>query len=122
MALPVVRTYDPQFEQLVRAFFAPRTAAPTRRWAPVTEVSSTDEAYTVTVELPGVKREDVSVEVAEKTLVVTATRGETFTLRRSLPGDVQRDDVSATLADGVLTVTLPRAAAPAPRKVEITQG
>ena len=107
MTLPVVRIVRP----------APVFVVPRRRaWAPV-DVTSTDEVYTLAVELPGVKREDIVLELTDDTLVV---RSERLTVRRTVPADVDREAIAASLADGVLTVTLPRVAAPAPRQIEIS--
>ena len=45
-------------------------------FTPLADVEETDEAYVVEVELPGVKREDVSVEVAGRRLTVSGERKE----------------------------------------------
>jgi len=71
----------------------------------------------VRAELPGVSREDVTVELVEDSLTITAVRrqktGEaeqSLSLKRSLtlPTLVQADKVSAAYENGVLTVTLPK--------------
>ena len=92
MALPVVRTIrtvrpapvffadlDRQFDTVARAFFGPQYLArrpqPTRRWAPAVELTGTDEAYTLTVELPGLKRDRLGIELADDTLTITGEYG-----------------------------------------------
>src|ERR687893_573109 len=75
------------------------------------------------LELPGVKREDLSVEVSGPYLTVTGERKErervgilrrrTRTVGRFqyevlLPGEVDEDGVTAALHEGVLTVTAPK--------------
>ena len=40
-------------------------------WTPLADVSETDDAYLVEVDLPGVKRDDIDVEVTGNELVVT---------------------------------------------------
>lgn len=119
MTLTVAR---PAFRPVVRT---PRTGWPVRT-APVfvlggalprpVDVTTTDEAYTLSVELPGVKREDITLELTEDTLAV---RSERLTVRRTVPADVDREQITASVADGVLRVTLPRVAAPEPRQIEI---
>jgi HSP20 family protein len=106
-------------------------------WSPLADVSETEDAYVVDVDLPGVKRDQVDVEVTGSELVITgevtgreregvlrrATRRQgRFEYRTTLPGDVDPDKISASLADGVLTVTVPKAAAARPRRIEITAG
>lgn len=92
---------------------------------PAADLEETDEAYVVEVELPGVRKKDVDVEVSGRRLTVSGERRErerTGILRRRtrtvgrffyevvLPGEVEDDAVSANLVDGVLTVTVPKAA------------
>ena len=82
----------------------------------------------VRAELPGVRREDINVELADGTLTITAARKqpasegeETFTLSRAVavPETVSADKVAAAYENGVLTVTLPKAEAAKPRKIAI---
>lgn len=107
-----------------------------RGWLPPVDVRETDEALTLFVELPGVKREDVDITVENRTLTV---RGErqfeqdverenyhrieraygNFTRTFTLPANVQADHVKATFTDGVLTVELPKAEESKPRKIAI---
>jgi HSP20 family protein len=91
--------------------------------APLGELEDQDDAYLVRVELPGVKRGDIEVELAGRRLTVRAERKEVQRkglLRRStrrsgafffevlLPGEVERAGVEATLEEGVLVVRLPK--------------
>jgi HSP20 family protein len=91
--------------------------------APLGELEDHDDAYLVRVELPGVKRGDIEVELAGRRLTVRAERKEVQRkglLRRStrrsgafffevlLPGEVERAGVEATLEEGVLVVRLPK--------------
>ena len=99
-------------------------------FTPTIDVDQSDDAYTVTLEIPGVKRDDVSVEVREGMLVVSGTKnkeakrggqgegeGESvqasrrfgrFSQAMTLPDDAKRDEISAEFADGVLHVSIPR--------------
>jgi HSP20 family protein len=91
--------------------------------APLGELEEQDDAYVVRVELPGVKRGDIDVELTGRRLTVRAERKETTRkglLRRStrrtgefffealLPGEVDQGGIEATLAEGVLAVRLPK--------------
>ena len=86
---------------------------------PLGDLEELDDAWLLRVELPGVKRDDIDIQVAGRRLTVRAERKETERkgiLRRTtrttgryylevvLPGEVDPDDVEATLGDGVLTV------------------
>ena len=103
-------------------------------FTPLADVEETDDAYTVEVELAGVKGEDISVEVAGRRLTVSGERKErerVGILRRQtrtvgrfhyevvLPGEVDEDGVEASLDEGVLTVRVPKAEAERPRRIPV---
>ena len=146
MALPVVRAsvrrdfrdFDAQFDHLVRQVFGPVAASAgtaERAWRPATAVSETDSAYVVELEVPGVKREDLTIEVEDGRLAVAGELKETengtlrsrtrrtgrFEYRTRLPRGVDADGIGAELADGVLTVTIAKPETATPRRIEITQ-
>lgn len=141
MALPVIVRTDlqNQFDALVQSVLAPagQKTEVNRAWRPATAVSETETTYVVELEVPGVKREDVSIEVEDGKLAVTGEFKESenggqlrsrtrrtgrFEYRTRLPRGTDADQVSAALADGVLTVTIPKPEAATPRRVEIHQG
>ena len=92
-----------------------------------TDVKESDDAYTVDIELPGFKKEDVSVRFENGTLTVTATKADSsdqkdekgaYVRRERYSGscsrsfyvgeDIKKNDISAKMADGVLTLTIPK--------------
>ncbi len=95
-------------------------------WAPAADVLETSDGFIITVELPGVEREDVAVEVKTGTLWVYGerrfdklceTEGVYHALERSygpfarrftLPKGVDRAGVSAVFKNGLLQITLPK--------------
>ena len=105
-------------------------------WAPPADVTETNEAYVVHVELPGVRKDQVDVQLQDRRLIISgeipeqseddgrrqqsSRRTGRFEYRTYLPGEVKADAVSAQLSDGVLTVTVPKSEAAKPRKIEIT--
>lgn len=104
-------------------------------WAPLADVTETEDAYLVEVELPGVKRDDITVEFTGAELRITGEftereregrlrrktrRTGRFEYRTTLPSEVNADAISAELADGVLTVRVPRAESAKPRRIPIT--
>ena len=89
------------------------------------DLADRDDAFEVTVDLPGYDREDIDLSVADRTLRISAERdesteaGEGEYLRRerrrrsvsrtlSLPEDIEENEASAGYTNGVLTVTLPK--------------
>ncbi|WP_243358416.1 Hsp20/alpha crystallin family protein [Fundidesulfovibrio terrae] len=95
-------------------------------WAPAADVLETADAFVITVEIPGVDREDVAVEVKSRTLWVYGERrfvklceGEgvyhslersygPFARRFALPKGVDRAGVGAVFKNGLLEITLPK--------------
>ena len=104
-------------------------------WAPLADVEETDDAYVVEIDLPGVKRDDVDIELGDRRLTVSGEIKEkerTGILRRrtrrvgefhysvTLPAEVDTEKVSAHLDDGVLTVRVPKPEQAKPRRIQIS--
>jgi HSP20 family protein len=128
------RRLAPEFRLTPRSRFR-RGSGPGTAWAPRIDVYEQDNAMIVKAELPGVKKEDVQVELADGILVIrgeskteTDTKGEqyyrversvgSFYRRLPLPFEVNADQIEATLTDGVLEVRVSR---PANMKTEPQQ-
>ena len=96
----------------------------------------TPGAYLLVFDLPGVKRDEISVTTEGEDVVLSGERsrpewGEGAAVRRSerpfggfrralrMPADVRIDDIKARLDDGILTVTLPRHTEKSARTVDI---
>ena len=112
--------FAPIFD-LSRGSVAPEGRAETNVWE--------DEGkYVASFDLPGVKKEDVKLEVQDRSLSLTATRKDarpgsdkvfTYTRRLSLPRTVATDKIEAQLEAGVLTLTLPKVEAAQPRTIAV---
>lgn len=104
---------------------------------PAADLTETGGAYVAEVELPGVRKDDIKVELAGQELVIGGEYRDTgaegrplrrdrrsggFEFRALLPGKADPDKVTAALADGVLTVTVPKAETDMPRRIEVTGG
>jgi len=106
------------------------------KFLPAANVVETEKAVEVAVELPGLKPEDVNVEIRDKALWITGERkeekeekGKTFhrierragMFRRifSLPVEVMEEKVDARFAEGILKITLPKSARVAPKQIEV---
>lgn len=90
--------------------------------------------YYARFELPGVKKEDLGIELHNAVLTVTSTRRSesgkegagksetvhTFSRSVSLPEAVKADGVTAKLEDGVLTVQLPKEESRRPRTISVS--
>ncbi|WP_217922327.1 Hsp20/alpha crystallin family protein [Miltoncostaea oceani] len=114
---------------------APRSSLPAR-WAPSADVIEREDEIVVTAELPGVADKDVEVTVDEGVLRISGARELTeevdderfHRIERSyggfertfpLPAGVDPDSIRAGIAYGVLKVTIPKPAAPTPRRIAV---
>ncbi len=129
--------YD-RMGQLINFAFADMAMGrmPDAPWIPAADVTETDDAYVIEVELPGVSKDQLNVEVNDRDVVVSGEIAEPeeregrrrrksrrtgrFEFRTTLPGDIDAENVSATLSDGVLTVRAPKSEAAKPRRVEVS--
>lgn len=105
-------------------------------WAPSVNIEETPEALYLTAELPGVRRDDVELEVENNILTLRGEKNDTrreeaeryhlferrsgsFQRSFTLPRTVVADEIAADYADGVLHVTLPKAPEAKSRRIEI---
>ncbi len=94
-------------------------------FAPRSEALAAEDAYEIRIELPGVKAEDVDVQIHDGTVSVQGEKraarkeeGKSFffseveygSFQRSfrVPADADQESVDASFADGVLTIRVPR--------------
>jgi HSP20 family protein len=103
-------------------------------FTPPADVEETADAYTVEIELPGVKRDDLDIEVSGRRLSVRGERKEKqragilrrrertvgrFAYEVTLPGEIDDAAVQANLDEGVLSLLLPKPEHDRPRKIQI---
>jgi HSP20 family protein len=115
--------------------------SPTSAWAPAVDVREDRDQIAVSIELPGVKPEDVEATADNGMLTVrgqkSAERKEgddetqyhlvertygSFTRSFRLPKGVDDSKIGANFAHGVLEIRVPKAALPQPRKIAIDVG
>jgi HSP20 family protein len=108
---------------------------PGRFYVPYTDVYETEEALTLVMEMPGVDREAVEIELKEDVLrvegkidsskyegmepVYTEYNVGHYARSFALSDRVDQEHISAQLEDGVLTLTLPKAAEARPRRIAL---
>src|SRR5262245_15158730 len=112
------RRFDRTFAQLADLAFG---AGAERSFGPRLAASWNDGSYVLTLDVPGVPEEALSVSVTGRTLALDVNTDElTWNQQVRLPQTVDVESTSATYANGRLTVTVPGAPEAQPRKVEIT--
>ena len=103
---------------------------------PLLNLTQNTGYYFVRAELPGMKAEDLDIQIVDKTLTISGERkiqaeGEKVKYHRrereagrfsraiGLPGEVDSDRIEAQMRDGFLTVTIPKAEAAKPKQIAI---
>jgi HSP20 family protein len=111
-------------------------ATSARAWAPPVDISERKDAYVLTVELPGVKVEDLEIAFqdglltiqGERPLIQDSTDEQVHVLERrygqfrrsiTLPLHVQADAIEASTEDGVLQVVVPKVEEIKPKRIEV---
>ena len=125
--------FNELFDENLGRSSARRTA---RQWHPAVDVLESKDAFLIRAELPGMKREEIKVEVKDGNLVLS---GETKTEQPAegieyrhveriaakfwrsfaMPETVNPAGVEATYKDGILEIRVPKAEEAKPRQIEI---
>jgi len=105
-------------------------------WAPRTDLSETDDAFRIRLDVPGMRKDDIAINLQNNTLTVSGERsserqedGEeyvrverafgNFHRTFTLPDAVDPDRVEATYDEGVLTINVPKTEKSTRRQIEI---
>lgn len=109
-------------------------------WLPPVTVSETSDDLVLTAELPGMREDDISIDLENNVLTISGEKNEvreegdeerryhvyerhfgTFNRSFTLPRTVDPNDIRATFDNGILMVTMPKVAEAKGRKIEITK-
>ena len=106
-----------------------------RYFVPHTDIHESSEALFVTMDMPGVRKENVDINLDKNTLTVTGTidfsnyeelkpiyteyNVGNFTRSFTLNNEVDKERISAKMVDGVLALHLPKAEEATAKKIEV---
>ena len=105
-------------------------------WTPAVDIHETEDGFVIKAELPGVSKDDVSIDVHQNTLTLRGQRKHEAEVKQDkyhrveraygsfqrsfvLPTVVDQDKVQATYKDGVLELHLPKSEAAKPKRIAI---
>jgi HSP20 family protein len=105
-------------------------------WAPAVDIYETDEKLVIKVELPGLKKEDIDIEVRDNTLTLKGERKFEKEIKRenyhrveraygsfqrsfTLPSTVKQEAIEASFKEGILEISLPKAEEAKPKQIKI---
>jgi HSP20 family protein len=107
-----------------------------RRWVPAMDLVEVGDALVLKADLPGLRREDVSIEVKDGVLTISGERKDeheekadgyyrvertfgSFSRTLTLPKGIEAEGIAADFADGVLEVKIPKPEERKPHRIEI---
>ncbi len=110
--------------------------ANTGDWTPAVDIIENDASYTIYADVPGVKPEEVEIEVENGVLTLKGQRKEnktdekegykrtervygSFYRRFTLPETINADDIKAKTQHGVLEVIIPKRPKPEPKRIQV---
>jgi len=105
-------------------------------WMPLTDIYEDKDKYTMKLDLPGIKKDDVKISFVDGRLSIRGERSQDteqndskcHRIERSfgryfrsfnLPEHVQSDKINAEFKDGQLTISVPKAEEAKPKEIEI---
>lgn len=110
-------------------------SATTHRWQPAVDIIETAQHYEIQLDLPGVKTDQISIELEDNTLRIsgektrTQSEGETYRYKERVAGSFARqfrlpenanlNAINARFENGVLSLTIQKQEQAKPRKIEI---
>ena len=129
-------TLRDEMDRLFDFSFPSRDSGLLSGWSPALDVYDDKDAYQVSVELPGMKKDEIDISMHDGVLTVSGERkherenkeGQTFRSERyfgkfqrsiTLPSGVDMNKVTASYKDGVLLIHLPKAEEAKPRQIEV---
>lgn len=145
--LPTWRVHSPfdeldriqrQMDRLSEVFGGRRAGRVTAGVFPLLNLTEDQENYYVRAELPGVKADDLDIQVTANSLSLSGERkiaqegngvryhrrereGGSFSRVMTLPGDINPEKVEADLVNGVLTIKIAKAEAAKPKQITVRQ-
>lgn len=129
-----------EMNRVMDRFFSPElfegSDFSTSRWLPNMDVQEDRDRFTISMELPGLSKDDVSLTVREGMLTIEGERKQEdekegvnyhrverrygkFLRSFQLPVRVQEDKIEAVFKEGVLTVQIPKAEEVKPKQIAV---
>jgi HSP20 family protein len=101
-------------------------------WTPTADIYETDSGYSIAIDLPGIKRDALEIDIDDNRLVVKGTRVVDDSRARrserprgkflrsfSVPASIDQGNIGAEYKDGVLQIRLPKRAEQKAQKIEV---
>ncbi len=131
-----LRTLQREVGQLFDSFFGGSGSDTNAVWAPQMDMMESDDAYRIQLDVPGLSKDDLTINHQDNQLTVQGTRREeeqhegtnyvrtertfgNFYRSFTLPKSIEADDIEASYDHGVLTIDIPKTGEPTTRQIEV---
>jgi HSP20 family protein len=130
-----------QMSQMLTSTFRDVPRISVNSWSPPVDIQETDNDYVIEADLPGVRPDDVTIDLQGKELRIVGEYGSTeqagdqgegktertrrsgrFDYRITLPGEVKSEACTASLEHGVLQLRLPKATTGTRQRIPVQAG
>ncbi len=126
-------------DRFFNEFFSPmdrQVSKETFRWNPVADILENDDAFTIKVELPGLEKDQINLDVKENILTIKGERADDnevkadkvyrrerfhgkFQRAFTLPSTVDADKIKAEFVDGLLKIIIPKVPKEKPKQITV---
>ncbi|WP_234571500.1 Hsp20/alpha crystallin family protein [Rhodohalobacter sp. 614A] len=128
--------FGKRFSDIMDEFFNDAVATRQTSFAPSIDISETDKQYLIDVELPGISKEDIDLNIENNTLTISGERkfekkedGKqyhrveshygSFSRSFTLPDNVKTDSINATYNNGILNITVDKSEQQMKKQIKI---
>jgi HSP20 family protein len=135
-------TLQSDMARMMNTFFGSTPFAPgngTSAWLPPVDITETEDALVLTFDLPGLKEEEIQVELDDNVLTVSGERQRkheakqddyyryerrfgSFSRSVALPSGVKDDQIEAKYDNGVLEIRVPKPEQYKPKRIQVGGG
>ena len=127
------RGFDRFFDRALEEFT--QASRPSNRGVVELDLLETEEAFLISADVPGMKRDEIELTIEDNQLTLKGQRelnseveaqrhlserkSYAFSRRFELPSNVAAEQTEASLAEGVLQITVPKLPEEAPKTIQI---
>lgn len=124
------------FDDLFNEFFSNTPSYKRDGFMPSVDISESEKQFELSVELPGMKKEDIKIDLENGRLTISGerkfkneeneknyhrveSRFGTFTRTFHLPDSIDEDTITAKYSDGILNITIDKSEDKVKKQIEI---
>mgnify|MGYP003132059009 CR=1 FL=1 len=128
--------FGKRFSDIMDEFFNDAVATRQHAFAPSIDISETDKQYLIDVEVPGMDKKDIELNVDNNTLIISGERkfenkedGKhfhrvessygNFSRSFTLPDNVESESIQATYNNGILNITIDKSEQKMKKQIKI---